>query len=379
MRMSRKSVEKNISYDNIRKLFYVSMEFGIDDAGQRVKRYKTYPTLAQARKGLRAHLAERAANQWVVPKVTTLEEWLDCWMEQVIVPNRAQTTVYGYQKIIDNHIIPNLGKIRLQKLCALDIQRYYACMLNEVGLGANTVRRHHDLLSSALRMAVKQDLLVRCPTDRVEPPRVVPREARFYSSDTLKQLYQLVEGHWLELIVHLAGGLGLRREEICGLRWESVDFLNRTVRIKEARTAAGAVIVNKETKNFSSLRTLHMPEDIQQLLWRERLRQQMNRAALGELYHISDYVAVDGSGRPYSPNAVSLAFTRFIRRHQLPYITLHGLRHTFATVASAQGAPLFEIGKALGHSTPSTTGRIYTHLVDSTHAATLNRVSDALR
>ena len=214
MQMSRKSVEKNISYDNIRKLFYVSMEFGIDDAGQRVKRYKTYPTLAQARKGLRAHLAERAANQWVVPKVTTLEEWLDCWMEQVIVPNRAQTTVYGYQKIIDNHIIPNLGKIRLQKLCALDIQRYYACMLNEVGLGANTVRRHHDLLSSALRMAVKQDLLVRCPTDRVEPPRVVPREARFYSSDTLKRLYQLVEGHWLELIVHLAGGLGLRREEI---------------------------------------------------------------------------------------------------------------------------------------------------------------------
>ena len=379
MQMSRKSVEKNISYDNIRKLFYVSMEFGIDDAGQRVKRYKTYPTLAQARKGLRAHLAERAANQWVVPKVTTLEEWLDCWMEQVIVPNRAQTTVYGYQKSIDNHIIPNLGKIRLQKLCALDIQRYYACMLNEVGLGANTVRRHHDLLSSALRMAVKQDLLVRCPTDRVEPPRVVPREARFYSSDTLKQLYQLVEGHWLELIVHLAGSLGLRREEICGLRWESVDFLNRTVRIKEARTAAGAVIVNKETKNFSSLRTLHMPEDIQQLLWRERLRQQMNRAALGELYHISDYVAVDGSGRPSTPNAVSLAFTRFIRRHQLPYITLHGLRHTFATVASAQGAPLFEIGKALGHSTPSTTGRIYTHLVDSTHAATLNRVSDALR
>ena len=379
MQMSRKSVEKNISYDNIRKLFYVSMEFGIDDAGQRVKRYKTYPTLAQARKGLRAHLAERAANQWVVPKVTTLEEWLDCWMEQVIVPNRAQTTVYAYQKIIDNHIIPNLGKIRLQKLCALDIQRYYACMLNEVGLGANTVRRHHDLLSSALRMAVKQDLLVRCPTDRVEPPRVVPREARFYSSDTLKRLYQLVEGHWLELIVHLAGGLGLRREEICGLRWESVDFLNRTVRIKEARTAAGAVIVNKETKNFSSLRTLHMPEDIQQLLWRERLRQQMNRAALGELYHISDYVAVDGSGRSYSPNSVSLAFTRFIRRHQLPYITLHGLRHTFATVASAQGAPLFEIGKALGHSTPSTTGRIYTHLGDSTHAATLNRVSDALR
>ena len=377
--MSRKSVERNISYDTQRNLYYVSMEFGIDDTGRRVKQYKTFPTLAQARKGLRAHLAEREANRWVAPRVTTLEEWLDCWMEQVIAPNRAQTTVYGYQKIIDNHIIPDLGKIKLQKLSALDIQRYYARMLHEVGLGANTVRRHHDLLSSALRMAVKQDLLVRCPTDRVEPPRVVPREARFYDSDTLKELYQRLEVRWLELIVHLAGGLGLPREEICGLRWESVNFHAQTVRIKEARTAAGALIINKETKNFSSLRTLHMPEDIRQLLWRERLRQEMDRVSQGDRYQGGEYVAVDRLGRPFSPNAVSLAFTRFIRRSQLPYITLHGLRHTFATVASAQGAPLFEIGKALGHSTPSTTGRIYTHLVDSTHAATLDRVSDALR
>lgn len=165
-------------------------------------------------------------------------------MEQVIRPNRAETTAYGYQKIIDNHIIPELGRIRLQKLSALDIQRYYAKMMQEVGLGANTVRRHHDLLSSALRMAVKQDLLVRCPTDRVEPPRVVPREAHFYDSDTLKKLYQMVEGHWLELVVKLAGGLGLRREEICGLRWESVDFQRQTIRIKEARTAPPALLLS---------------------------------------------------------------------------------------------------------------------------------------
>ena len=122
-----------------------------------------------------------------------------------------------------------------------------------------------------------------------------------------------------------------------------------------------------------------MTDDLYYLLKRERARQAENRLRMGSLWKDTGLVAVDQRGRPYSPNAVSLAFTRFIRRHQLPYITLHGLRHTFATVASAQGAPLFEIGKALGHSTPSTTGRIYTHLVDSTHAATLNRVSDALR
>ena len=90
-------------------------------------------------------------------------------------------------------------------------------------------------------------------------------------------------------------------------------------------------------------------------------------------------VAVDTKGYPYSPNAVSLAFTRFIRANHLPKITLHGLRHTFATVASAQGAPLFDIGKALGHSTPATTGKIYTHLLDQNHTATLDRVANALK
>lgn len=377
--MARRAVERNISYDTVRGLYYVSLEFQPDDEGKRVRRYKTAPTLTQARKMLRAHLGEQAQCRRMPAAQTTLEEWLNTWMTQVIEPNRAQTTVYGYRKIIDNHIGPHLGGIALRALRPVDLQHYYAYMMQDVGLCANTVRRHHDLLSSALRMAVKQDLLICSPTDRVEPPRVLPREARFYDQENLKQLYRLVEGHWLELIVRLAGGLGLRREEICGLRWSSVDLQRQTVRIKEARTAAGATIVNKGTKNFSSLRTLYLPEDLCRLLRRERQRQEADRAALGEEYCDSGYVAVDRRGQPYSPNAVSLAFTRFIRKNELPKITLHGLRHSFATVANAQGAPLFEIGKALGHSTPSTTGRIYTHLVDNIHTATMLKVADALR
>lgn len=92
-----------------------------------------------------------------------------------------------------------------------------------------------------------------------------------------------------------------------------------------------------------------------------------------------DHVVLDREGLPYSPNALSLAFTRFVRKNHLPRLTLHGLRHTFATIASAQGVPLFDSGKAMGHSTPATTGRIYTHLVDRTHEETLLLVSAALK
>jgi integrase len=376
--MARKTVETNISYDPERRRYYVSLDFGLDDDGQRIRKYKTFPGLAQARRALREHQVLRETELWVPPAATTLAEWMNRWMEEVVKPNRAYTTAYSYRKVVENHINPTLGHIQLQRLSPRDIQGYYA-HLRELGLSPLTVRRHHDLLSCALRVAVRQQLLSRNPVERVEPPRVVPREAQFYDSDTLKRLYQLVEGHWLEPTVKLAGSLGLRREEICGLRWGSVDFAQSTIRIREARTAAGGTIIRKETKNASSTRTLHMPDQLRSLLRRELLRQEMDSALLGERYQASDYVVVNRYGVPHSPNALSLAFTKFVRANGLPPLTLHGLRHTFATVASAQGTPLFEIGKALGHSTPATTGKIYTHLLDTTHAPTLSRVASALK
>lgn len=378
--MSRKQYERGISYDDQRNVYYLYMDLGRDEDGRRLRQYRTFPTLTAARKARNEFLAKKAQAEAITPVDMTLDQWLDVWMEEIIIPNRAETTVYGYRKIIVNHLSPAMGHIPLQKVSPKDLQRYYAELMREKGLSANTVRRHHDLLSAALHAALRQDLIPRCPTERVEPPRVIPKETRYYTSENLKRLYQLVEGHWLEVVVHLAGSLGLRREEICGLRWESVDFQLRKIHIRAARTVAGARVIDKETKNRSSARVLHMGDDIYRLLRQERGRQNEHRLAMGPAWPNSGLVAVDKSGVPFSPNSLSLAFTKFIRSHdELPPLTLHGLRHTFATVASAQGAPLFDIGKALGHSTPATTGRIYTHLVDQLHTATLDKVAQALK
>ena len=339
--MARKRVERNISFDDVRKVYYVSMDLGKNSEGKRVKQYRTFPNLTSARTGLREFYADRDKLLHPPKQEQTLRQWLDYWMENIIRPNRAETTVYAYQKIIDNHLDP--------------------------------------LLSAALRMAVRQDMLRVNPMERVEPPRPKLHEASYYTQENLKVLYQLVEGHWLEMVVKVTAGLGLRREEICGLKWESVDFQRRVVHIKEARTAYGATVVQKETKNRSSMRTLFMPDELYELLRREKARQEQERAIRGGDYAASGHVVLDREGLPYSPNALSLAFTRFVRKNHLPRLTLHGLRHTFATIASAQGVPLFDIGKAMGHSTPATTGRIYTHLVDRTHEETLLLVSAALK
>ena len=381
--MARKAVERNIAYDDQRKLYYVSMELGRDENGKRIKQYRTFPTLAAARNGLRDFHAgierEREQARKLAPaQELDLSHWLEYWMDSIVRPNRAETTVYAYQKIIDNHIDPALGTVPLKKLTPKMVQEYYTETQRANGLSSNTMRRHHDLLSSALRSAVRQDVIPASPMERVEPPRVRTTESYFYNNQELKLLYQKIEGNILELAVKLAGSLGMRREEICGLKWENVDLQRHLVLIREARTAYGATIVQKETKNRSSVRTLYLPDEVYLLLEQEQARQQQERCIQSPTYNPTDHVILDAKGVPYSPNALSLAFTRFVKKNDLPRLTFHGLRHTFATIASCQGASLFDIGKALGHATPATTGRIYTHLIDRTHEDTLLKVSDAL-
>ena len=382
--MARKAVERNIAYDDQRKLYYVSMELGRDENGKRIKQYRTFPTLAAARNGLRDFHAglerERELERKLAPaQELDLSHWLEYWMDSIVRPNRAETTVYAYQKIIDNHIDPALGTVPLKKLTPKMVQEYYTETQRANGLSSNTMRRHHDLLSSALRSAVRQDVIPASPMERVEPPRVRTTESYFYNNQELKLLYQKIEGNILELAVKLAGSLGMRREEICGLKWENVDLQRHLVLIREARTAYGATIVQKETKNRSSVRTLYLPDEVYLLLEQEQARQQQERCLQSPTYNPTDHVILDAKGVPYSPNALSLAFTRFVKKNDLPRLTFHGLRHTFATIASCQGASLFDIGKALGHATPATTGRIYTHLVDRTHEELVQRVSDALK
>ena len=378
--MARKAVERNIAYDDQRKLYYVSMELGRDESGKRLKRYRTFHTLAAARNGLRDFHAGLERDRKLAPaQELDLSHWLEYWMDSIVRPNRAETTVYAYQKIIDNHIDPALGTVPLKRLTPKMVQEYYTETQRANGLSSNTMRRHHDLLSSALRSAVRQDVIPASPMERVEPPRVRTTESYFYNNQELKLLYQKIEGNILELAVKLAGSLGMRREEICGLKWENVDLQRHLVLIREARTAYGATIVQKETKNRSSVRTLYLPDEVYLLLEQEQARQQQERCLQSPTYNPTDHVILDAKGVPYSPNALSLAFTRFVKKNDLPRLTFHGLRHTFATIASCQGASLFDIGKALGHSTPATTGRIYTHLVDRTHEELVQRVSDALK
>ncbi len=158
--MARKKVERNIAYDDIRNRYYITLEFGCDpETGRQIRKTKTFVKLKDAQRALRKHEVSRDEGKAVIPRELTFAQWLNEWMKTIAIINRAATTVYGYQKMIDNHIAPALGDIPLQKLGPQDLQKYYAMLIQGKGLSSNTAYKHHDLINLILKRAVIQGLL----------------------------------------------------------------------------------------------------------------------------------------------------------------------------------------------------------------------------
>lgn len=355
--------------------YRVCFDYGIDREGNRVRKYRTFDTKRDATRAFNEHKVKMDKGTQIMPSEYTFAQWLDYWYKDIILPQIEETTAYGYRGMIENYLKPQLGEIRLQKLTARDIQQYYTWLMDEKELSPNTVIKHHNLLTNTLNAAERQEYITKNPMRAVSPPKKRQREAKFYTPEQLGILLDKTVGTRLELPVFICAYLGLRRGELCGLRWNDVDLEHKTITIENTRTQAGKKEIEKGTKTASSTRTLYLPDTLCDMLKAAKEHQQACRAEYKNAYDDNDYVVVMEDGRPFRPNYLSELFSKFLADNDLPKIVLHELRHTFASLSNQAGIPAYNIGKALGHSTPATTQKIYTHLLDQTHTQAVEGVA----
>lgn len=153
----RKTLKRNLSYDDRNHLYYVSLYYDGEN-GRRVRRTRTYPTMEQAEQVIAEYRRAQLLGGRSAPGDVFMEDWLRYWMDELIKPNCEETTCHGYENILNTHMIPSLGRLYVQDLTPVRVQQYYG-ELRRKGLANNTIRKHHVLLHAALGAAVRQGIV----------------------------------------------------------------------------------------------------------------------------------------------------------------------------------------------------------------------------
>lgn len=289
---------------------------------------------------------------------------------QEIAKGRLAHATYGaYQGLLKSTIVPYFRKkkLTLRELEARHLQMFYSEMLRRVT--PNTVIHYHAVIHSALKYAVKTDMLIQNVADKVDRPRKNSFQPVFLSADEMQKMFEALRGTKLELPVLVAAFYGLRRGEVVGLKWDAIDFERNTITIKHIVTNAKIdgkceIVCADRAKTKSSLRSLPLVSNIREKLLALREQQKENRRVCGNCYSkkYDGYVFVDAMGNIFNPRSVTDNFSKLLEQNGLRHIRFHDLRHSCASLLLANDVPLKHIQEWLGHSDIGTTANIYSHL-----------------
>ena len=329
-----------------------------------------------------------SAGMTVVPNELKFTDFLSDWLK--MMKNSVELSTYSnYEKSIKGKIIPYFNKrhpkLKLRDVTPKHIQDYYTYELEVEKVSPNTVIHRHANIHKALKYAFQTSLIDSNPAARVQRPKKLRFETHPYTADELDTLLRLVKGTNLELGVMLAAFYGLRRGEVCGLKWDAIDFERKTITIRhtvvQTKVDGSTMLVKKDrTKTKSSHRTLPLVKPFEDFLLTIRDKQEINRRLCGSSYNTEnlDYIYVNELGELMKPNYLTQAFPVFLEKHGLRKIRFHDLRHSCATLLYANGVALKDIQEWLGHSDIATTSNIYTHLDYSSKVASANAIMGIL-
>ena len=293
-----------------------------------------------------------------------LLEWLE------IAKGRLAVATYSsYAVMINKPIGPYFRQrnLTLRELEARHLQMFYSEMLRKVK--PNTVIHYHAIIHSALKYAVKTDMLAQNVADKVDRAKKNSFQPVFLSAEEMQKMFEALRGTKLELPVLVAAFYGFRRGEVLGLKWDAIDFERGTISV--IRTVTTITVDGKQTeieqqsaKTKSSLRTLPLIGSFRESFLQVKEAQELNKQVCGNCYNYEydGFVFVDELGERMRANYLTSTFPKFLEDHGLRRMRFHDLRHSSASLLLANHVPLKQIQEWLGQSDFSTTANIYAHL-----------------
>ena len=336
------------------------------ETGKAIYRNVLGKTQSEARAKLKAAIEEAKHIDPVKSKKYTVGKWMDEWFENYAKVKVRPSSHQTYRGYIDNHIKPNIGKLPLEKLTSLELQKLYKKLLTKgrvdrieskhqaKGLSAKTVRNIHQILASAMKLAREQKLIASDPTEGCALPKLEHREMKTLPVEQLASFLREARESGVFELYYVELATGLRRGELLGLKWEDLDLEHGELRVKRQISRINGEVVEAPLKTKNAYRTLPLSEDTIQLLKEQKKK-------VGQ----SPWVFPSPTGGPISPDSVGTMLHRVLKRAGLSRIRFHDLRHTFATLALQNGVDVKTVSGMLGHYSAGFTLDTYAHVTTS--------------
>ncbi len=315
-------------------------------------------------------------------KGETVRTFLERWLEDVVKPNKTHRTYATHRQQILSHIIPALGRVKLDALRKAHVDMLYADLLRG-GLAPSSVRRVHAVLHAALEEAVRGDLIPRNPAAHANKPKVRQGEIDPLDAEQARTFLDAARGGRYEVLYLLCLMAGLRQGEALGLKWSDIDLdagtlrVNRQLqRVRRDGEKSGRLVFS-EPKN-ASRRTVGLPQRTVEALRSHRKRQLEEKLRTPD-YEDSGLVFATGKGTPLdAQNIVNRHFKPLLKRAGLPPVRFHDLRHSCLSLLAQRGEPIRDLQALAGHASAAFTLQRYTHYYDSSARRTAKAMSEIL-
>ena len=318
---------------------------------------------------LRQTIQQHEQREGIISSDVTFSDYVRQWLMQV--KRRVDEVTYqGYETLAKSHILPyfDASGLRLQDVTRQTLQGYIdekaACGRKDGkgGLSPRSLRLHKNILYQTLTEAVKAGLLPANPCEYVDLPGAVRREPHFYTAEQLQTLLEAIREDPIYPLVKITALYGLRRSELLGLQWDSIDFTRGTMTIRHTVSKVTKAVAKDKTKNASSYRSFPLLPEAREIFLQAQASERTNRKLFGKEYKENAYVFKWPDGRPFPPDYVTHHFARLLKKHGLPYIRFHDLRHSCASLLLSHGFTLKDVQEWLGHSDIKMTANVYGHL-----------------
>ena len=334
--------------------------------GKRITKNVLGKTQAEVREKLRRTIEETRGLDVARAGEYTTGQWLEVWFNDYAMLKVRPSSHQTYRGYLDHHIKPYIGNIPLTKLSSLDLQRLYKKLLSDgrvdrieskkqpKGLSAKTVRNIHQIISSALKLAVEQKLIARNPAEGCALPKAERKEMQTLPVEQLTSFLREAKDSGVFALYYIDLTTGLRRGELLGLKWSDIDLEKGDLRVQRQIGRIDGKIIEMPLKTKNAYRTLPLSADAIDVL-----KAQKNKVGS------SEWVFPSPTGGPMSPDSVLHMLHRVLKRAGLPKVRFHDLRHTFATLALQNGVDIKTVSGMLGHFSAGFTLDTYAHVTTS--------------